>query len=181
MSDRLVFVVMGVSGSGKTTVGAMLAGRLGWDYAEADAFHSEASLAKMAAGHPLDDADRGPWLAAIGRWIDDRIARGVPGVVTCSALKRAYRDLLRRPEVQLVYLAGTPELIGRRLAARHGHFFPPAMLASQFAALEPPAANEGVLEIDIDRTPAEIVDAILAATGAPGPAGPGGGATGPAR
>ena len=181
MPNRLVFVVMGVSGSGKTTVGAMLAGRLGWDYAEADAFHSEANLAKMASGHSLDDADRWPWLAAIVRWIDDRIARGVPGVVTCSALKRAYRDILRRPQVQIVYLAGAQELIARRLAARHGHFFPPAMLASQFAALEPPAADEGVIEIGIDRTPAEIVDAIIAATGTTGTAGSGGEATGPAR
>lgn len=122
MPNQLVFVIMGVSGSGKTTVGEMLAGRLGWGYAEADAFHSEANLAKMASGHPLDDADRGPWLAAIARWIDDRIARGVPGVVTCSALKRAYRDILRRPQVQIVYLAGAQELIARRLAARHGHF-----------------------------------------------------------
>lgn len=181
MTNRLVFVVMGVSGSGKTTVGAMLAGRLGWDYAEADAFHSEANLAKMAAGHPLDDADRGPWLAAIARWIDDRIARGVPGVVTCSALKRAYRDILRRPQAQIVYLSGTQELIARRMAARHGHFFPAAMLATQFAALEPPAADEGVIEIGIDRTPVEIVDAIIAATGATGAAGSGGGATEPAR
>ena len=181
MPNRLVFVIMGVSGSGKTTVGEMLARRLGWDYAEADAFHSEANLAKMASGHPLDDTDRSPWLAAIARWIDDRIARGVPGVVTCSALKRAYRDILRRPQAQIVYLAGTQELIGRRMAARHGHFFPPAMLASQFAALEPPTADEGVLEIGIDRAPAEIVDAILAATGATRAAGSGGGATGPAR
>lgn len=173
MSDRLVFVVMGVSGSGKTTVGELLAARLGWDYAEADAFHPPANLAKMAAGHPLDDADRGPWLAAIARWIDDRIARGAPGVVTCSALKRAYRDVLRRPEVQFVYLAGTPELIAERLAARHGHFFPPALLASQFADLEPPAAGEeAVIEVGIDRAPAEIVDAILAASGASATSGP---------
>jgi gluconokinase len=162
--DRIVFVVMGVSGSGKTTVGAMLAGRLGWDYAEADAFHSEANLAKMASGQPLDDADRWPWLAAIARWIDARIARGAPGVVTCSALKRAYRDVLRRPQVQIVHLAGAQQLIARRLAARHGHFFPPAMLASQFAALEPPTADEGVIEIRVDLPPSEIVDAILAAT-----------------
>jgi gluconokinase len=170
--NRLVFVIMGVSGSGKTTVGEMLAGRLGWDYAEADAFHSEANRAKMASGHPLDDADRRPWLEAIARWIDDRIARGVPGVVSCSALKRAYRDILRRPEAQIVYLAGSQELIARRMAARHGHFFPAAMLASQFAALEPPAADEDVIEIGIDRTPAEIVDAIIAATGATAAAEP---------
>lgn len=160
---------MGVSGSGKTTVGELLAGRLGWDYAEADAFHPEANVAKMAAGHPLDDADRQPWLMAIAHWIDDRIARGAPGVVTCSALKRAYRDILHRPEVLFVYLAGSPELIAQRLSARHGHFFPPALLASQFADLEPPAAGEeAVIEVGVDRAPAEIVEAIIHASGAAG-------------
>src|ERR1044071_9702771 len=94
-----VLVIMGVSGSGKTTVGSLLAGRLGWPYAEADAFHSDANVAKMASGQPLTDEDRWPWLAAIAAWIEDRIARREPGVVTCSALKRAYRDVLRRPEV----------------------------------------------------------------------------------
>jgi gluconokinase len=156
---------MGVSGSGKTTVGALLAGRLGWPYAEADAFHPDANVAKMAAGHPLDDDDRRPWLAAIGAWIDERVARRGTGVVTCSALKRRYRDVLRRPEVQFVYLEGGRELIARRLAARHGHFFRAEMLDSQFADLEPPAPDESVITVPIDGTPAEIADAILLATG----------------
>jgi gluconokinase len=164
MPPRLL-VVMGVSGSGKTTVGALLAGRLGWPYAEADGFHSPENLAKMAAGHPLTDDDRWPWLRAIGAWIDGQLARGQRGVVTCSALKRAYRDVLRRPEVQVVYLHGSRELIAERMSARHGHFFKPAMLDSQFAALEEPAPDEGILTVPIGGTPAEITDAIVAATG----------------
>lgn len=165
MADRRVFVVMGVSGSGKTTVGALLAGRLGWPYAEADAFHPEANVAKMAAGHPLDDDDRRRWLAAIAAWIDERIARRETGVITCSALKRRYRDVLRRPEVQFVYLAGSRELIARRLLARHGHFFRAEMLDSQFADLEPPSPDEDVVTVPIDGTPADTVDEVVAATG----------------
>ena len=121
MKRGSLLVVMGVSGSGKTTVGSLLAGRLGWAYAEADGFHSEANVAKMAAGRPLSDEDRAPWLAAIAAWLDERIARSEPGVVTCSALKRKYRDVLRRPEVEFIYLQGSQALIARRLAARHGH------------------------------------------------------------
>lgn len=154
---------MGVSGSGKTTVGELLAARLGWPYADADSFHPEANVAKMAAGRPLDDDDRRPWLAAIAAWIDDRIARRETGVVTCSALKRRYRDVLRRPEARFVYLEGSQEVIARRLAARTGHFFKPGMLASQLADLEPPALDEAAVTVSIDATPAEIVDAILAA------------------
>jgi gluconokinase len=165
MADRLELVIMGVSGSGKTTVGALLAGRLGWQYAEADAFHPEANVTKMAAGHPLDDADRWPWLAAIAGWIDARIARREPGVVSCSALKRRYRDVLRRPEVRFIYLEGSRELIAQRLAARHGHFFRPEMLASQFADLELPAPDEDVITVPIDRDPAQIVDVIVQAIG----------------
>jgi len=167
-----VLVVMGVSGSGKTTVGSLLAGRLGWPYAEADDFHSEANVAKMAAGRPLTDEDRRPWLAAIAAWLDDRIARHGAGVVTCSALKRAYRDVLRRPEVGFVYLEGSQELIARRLAARHGHFFRAEMLASQFADLEPPAPDEAAVTVPIGGAPDAIVQAILDATGV---------ATGPGR
>ena len=159
-----VLLVMGVSGSGKTTVGALLAGKLGWTYAEADEFHPPANVAKMAAGHPLTDEDRWPWLQAIRAWIGAQLARGEPGVVTASALKRAYRDLLRGPGVTLVYLHGTRELIGRRMAARHGHFFKPARLDSQFAALEEPTPDEGVVTVPIDGTPAQIADAIVAAT-----------------
>lgn len=157
---------MGVSGSGKTTVGALLAGRLHWPYAEADAFHPPANVAKMADGHPLTDDDRWPWLSAIGDRIDERIARGEPGVVTCSALKRKYRDVLRRPEVTLVYLKGDHDLIAQRLAARHGHFFKPALLESQFADLEEPTPDEHVVTVPIGGPPSEIVEEIMAATGA---------------
>ena len=172
-----VLVVMGVSGSGKTTVGSLLAGRLGWPYAEADAFHSDANVAKMAAGHPLTDEDRWPWLAAIAAWIDERIAHREAGVVTCSALKRRYRDVLRRPEVRIVYLEGSQPLIAHRMAARHGHFFKAEMLASQFADLEPPAPDEAVLTVSIGGSPAEIAEAIIAAL-EPGIGGATGGATG---
>lgn len=160
-----VLIVMGVAGTGKTTVGAMLAGRLHWLYAEADDFHPAANVEKMAAGTPLTDADREPWLAAIGRWIDERAAAGEPGVVTCSGLKRAYRDRLRqgRPQVRMVFLQGSRELIARRLAARHGHFMRAEMLDSQFADLEPPEPDEGVTEVSVEPPPNEIVDAILRA------------------
>jgi gluconokinase len=156
---------MGVSGSGKSTVGALVAGKLHRAYAEADDFHPAANVAKMAAGHPLTDEDRWPWLAAIGRWIDERIAKGEPGVVTCSALTRKYRDVLRRPEARIVYLRGSRELIAQRLAARPGHFFKADMLASQLAALEEPAPDEGVATVDIGGTPEEIADAVVAAAG----------------
>jgi gluconokinase len=158
-----ILLVMGVSGTGKTTVGLLLAGRLGWSYADADDFHPDANVAKMTAGQPLTDDDRWPWLEAIGRWIDERRAAGQPGVVSCSALKRAYRDLLRhgRPEVRGIFLDGSRELIGRRLLARHGHFMKADMLDSQFADLERPAPDEPALVVSVDATPAEIVDTIL--------------------
>jgi gluconokinase len=163
--DRSVILLMGVSGSGKTTVGALLARQLGWKYAEADSFHPPANIEKMAAGHPLDDEDRRPWLAAIATWIDATIAAGEPAVVTCSALKRAYRDQLGagRPQVQMVYLKGDRDLIAARLAARQGHFFTAAMLDSQFADLEEPTADEGALVVSIAGTPKKIVEDILAA------------------
>jgi gluconokinase len=164
MRPRSLLVVMGVSGSGKSTVGAELAARLGVAYAEGDAFHSPANIEKMAAGKPLDDDDRWPWLDAIGAWLDAQIARGAPGVVTCSALKRSYRDRLRdgRPDVQLVHLHGTRELLDARMGARQGHFFTAAMLDSQLAALEPPAADERVVVVPIHGSPSDIVDSILA-------------------
>jgi gluconokinase len=160
-----IIVVTGVAGSGKTTVGAMLAGRLGWTYAEADDFHPAANLAKMAAGHPLTDDDRWPWLEAIGRWIDARRAAHEPAVVSSSGLKRAYRDLLRRgrPEVRVVFLDGDRELIEKRLLARQGHFMKAGMLDSQFADLEPPQPDEGVVTIHVDRTPPEVVEEITRA------------------
>ena len=155
-------LVLGVAGSGKTTVGAMLAGKLGWQYADADDFHPVANVEKMAAGHPLTDADRWPWLHAIAAWMDVQIAAGQPAVVTCSALKRAYRDVLRRPEVQMVYLHGSPDLIAARLASRQGHFFKREMLDGQFATLQEPEPDEHVITVSIEGTPLQVVDAILA-------------------
>jgi gluconokinase len=169
MAGPPIVVVMGVSGSGKTTIGALLAGQLGWLYAEADDFHPRSNVEKMAAGHPLTDEDRRPWLEAIGRWIDERRAAGEPGVVTCSALKRSYRDVLRkdRPEVRVVYLDGSHDLIASRLVARHGHFFAADMLDSQFADLEPPAPDEDVLSVPIDGTPPDVVARIVEGFGLP--------------
>ncbi len=155
-------LVLGVAGSGKTTVGAMLAGKLGWQYADADDFHPVANVEKMAAGHPLTDADRWPWLQAMAAWIDVQIAAGQPAVVSCSALKRAYRDVMRRPEVQMVYLHGSPDLIAARLTSRQGHFFKREMLDSQFATLQEPEPDEHVITVSIDGTPLQVVDAILA-------------------
>jgi gluconokinase len=164
----LVLVLMGVSGSGKTTVGKLLAERLGAAFADADDFHSAANKAKMHAGTPLDDADRKPWLAAIAAQLDHWRAEGRRGIVTCSALKRAYRATLvaGRPDVQLVYLKGDQDLITHRLAGRHGHFMPASLLDSQFATLEEPAPNEGALIVDIDKTPEAIVAEIMKAIGA---------------
>jgi gluconokinase len=160
--EHSIVVVMGVAGSGKTTVGAMLAGRLGWQYADADDFHPAANVEKMAAGHPLTDEDRWPWLHAIAAWIDVQIAAGQPAVVSCSALHRAYRDVFRRPEVQMVYLNGSPDVIAARLASRQGHFFKREMLDSQFATLEEPGPDEQVITVSIDGTPLQVVDRILA-------------------
>jgi gluconokinase len=160
--EHSIVVVMGVAGSGKTTVGAMLAGRLGWQYADADDFHPAANVEKMAAGHPLTDEDRWPWLHAIAAWIDVQIAAGQPAVVSCSALHRAYRDVFRRPEVQMMYLNGSRSLIEARLASRQGHFFKREMLDSQFATLEEPEPDEHVITVSIDGTPLQVVDRILA-------------------
>jgi gluconokinase len=162
---RPIVVVTGVAGSGKTTVGSMLARRLGWRYAEADDFHPKANLDKMAAGQPLTDDDRWPWLRALAAWIDERRSAHEPAVVSCSALKRRYRDVLRdaRPEVRLVFLTASRELIGSRLRARHGHFMKEAMLDSQLADLEVPTKNEGAVTIPVDAAPAEVVDHVVRA------------------
>jgi gluconokinase len=159
----IVLVVMGVSSSGKTTVGKLLAERLGWHYQEGDALHPPENVAKMSGGTPLTDADRIPWLQRIADQIDDWRGRGEPGVVTCSALKRAYRDIIigSRRDVGLVYLRGSRELIGRRMAARKGHFMPTALLDNQFATLEEPGPEEPAITIDVGGTPAEVVDEIL--------------------
>jgi len=151
-------IVMGVTGSGKTTVGALLAGRLGWDFEEGDSLHPPENIAKMSSGHALTDADRWPWLRKIGEWIDDEAGRGRSVVVSCSALKRSYRDLLRdgRPELVFLYLAGTKEEIGERLAQRHGHFMPPSLLDSQLADLEPLGPDEPGVTVSIVGRPEQI-------------------------
>jgi gluconokinase len=160
-----ILLVTGVSGSGKTTVGELLARRLGWEYAEADDFHPEENLAKMVAGHPLTDADREPWLDAIAAWIDGTTAAGRSGVVSCSALKRTYRDRLRagRPSVRLIYLDADRRTISARLAARRGHFFPAKLLDSQFADLEPPTDDERPYRftVTVDTESADIVEHLV--------------------
>ncbi|MFE1546292.1 gluconokinase, GntK/IdnK-type [Streptomyces sp. NPDC058718] len=159
---RLVLVV-GVSGSGKSTVGRLLAERLGWAYGDADEFHSEVHRAKMAAGHPLTDSDREPWLDAVKGWMDQVTAAGERAVVACSALKRAYRDrlLAGRPDAVLVYLHGSRELLESRLASRHGHFFPAALLDSQLAVFQEPEPDEHPVVVEIDQPPEAVVTAVL--------------------
>ncbi|WP_327280094.1 MULTISPECIES: gluconokinase [unclassified Streptomyces] len=159
-----VLVVMGVAGTGKTTAGRLLADALDLPYVEGDAFHPAANIAKMSAGIPLDDADRRPWLDAIGAWIRDRPA-GRGAVVAASALKRAYRDRLRKaaPDVVFVHLTGERPLIERRMAARTGHFMPTALLDSQFATLEPLRQDERGVVVDVSGPPEEITERALAA------------------
>ncbi|MDQ4009321.1 MAG: gluconokinase [Actinomycetota bacterium] len=157
------FVVMGVSGSGKSTVASLLASRTGCALAEGDDFHSSSSIARMAAGRPLDDSLRVPWLAAIASWLAERAAHGECAVVSCSALTRAYRNVLRGagPDVRMVHLAGPRELVAQRLAARRGHFMPPELLDSQYAALEPLQADEPGITVDLTATPEQIADEVL--------------------
>jgi gluconokinase len=155
-------VVMGVAGSGKTTVAALLAGRLGASFAEGDDFHSPANVAKMAAGHPLDDDDRWPWLRGIRDWFAAELGEGRSAVVPCSALRRSYRDLLETAgDVRFVHLTGTYDLLRERIQGRAGHFMKPEMLDSQLAALEPLQDDEPGLAVDIGPRPDQIVDEIL--------------------
>ncbi len=160
-----VLVLMGVSGCGKSTVAGVLAGRLGWDLGEGDDLHPPENVAKMAVGHPLTDEDRWPWLRRVAGWITEHTEDGRPGIITCSALKRRYRDVLRGEHVVFVYLAGTREEIGARLRARHGHYMPAALLDSQFDALEPPAQDERALEVDITPPPGDQADFIMSRLG----------------
>jgi gluconokinase len=159
----IVVVLMGVSGSGKTTVAALLAAAMHAKFQEGDDLHPEANVQKMHSGQPLNDADRIPWLHAIAGVIDDWRARGQSGVLTCSALKRAYRDIIigERPDVTLVYLKGSRELIARRMAARHEHFMPVALLDSQFATLEEPTADEKPVVVSVDSSPQATVEMIV--------------------
>lgn len=154
-----VIVVMGVSGAGKSTVARRLASRLGWDFEEGDALHSASNLAKMAAGEALTDADRAPWLAAVVSWIDTELAASRHGVITCSALKRSYRDQLRRPGVLFLLLDVPRPELERRVTHRHGHFMPASLLDSQLQALEPPAGDEDAVTV---QSGAEGVDAVVA-------------------
>ena len=156
-------VVMGVSGSGKSTIADRLAARLGWRYEDADKFHPPANVAKMSAGQPLTDEDRWPWLQAIADEIDRLSAAGERAVIACSALKRAYRDVLvhGRDDVRIVFLDGTQDLIAARLAARKGHFMPPGLLASQFKTLERPRSDERPITVSIDAPVEKIVDDIV--------------------
>jgi len=158
-----VIVVMGVSGSGKTTVAALLAGRLNWEFEDGDWLHPEANVEKMHRGIALTDEDRWPWLRAIAAWIDEKRHEGRHGVVACSALKRSYRDVLigERGDVRLVYLKGDEALIARRITARHGHFMPATLLHSQFETLEEPGEDERPITVAIDARPAQIVSRIV--------------------
>jgi gluconokinase len=167
VSPPNALVVMGVSGSGKTTIGNELARRLGWEFVDGDWFHPAANVEKMHAGIPLTDEDRGPWLAAIARWIDEMRAAGRHGIVACSALKRRYRAVLvgQRSDVLLVYLHGDAELIARRIATRHEHFMPASLLASQFEALEEPGPDEHAIVVSVAASPREIVAEIVTQLG----------------
>jgi gluconokinase len=164
MKSPRVIIVMGVAGSGKSTIGAALADAVHGEFHDADDFHPAANIAKMAAGHPLDDADRAPWLATLRREVIDAAPAGTPTVLACSALKRAYRDELGvgTSGVALVYLEGSSETLTRRLSDRHGHFMRPEMLASQLASLEAPSPGEG-LTISIVQPVDEIVRKIRSA------------------
>jgi gluconokinase len=162
-----IVVVTGVAGTGKTTVGRALAARLGWPYAEGDSFHPPANVRAISAGLPLTDAQRWPWIERIASWIDGQLRGGQPGVVSCSALRRAYRERLTggRAEVALVFLDGPPSLTAARLAARRGHFAGPGILDSQLASLERPAADEGAVTVDVTKSPTAIVYDIVSALG----------------
>ncbi|PZE62268.1 gluconokinase [Curtobacterium sp. MCPF17_001] len=159
--DPQVLVVMGVSGSGKSTVAAMVADELGWEFAEGDSMHPEANVAKMHAGTALTDEDRWPWLDVVAGWIRGHLDAGTNGVVTCSALKRSYRDVLRASGVVFVHVAADRALLEERMSSRSGHFMPASLLASQLATLEPPQPDEAHLTVTADRSPEEESAEVL--------------------
>jgi carbohydrate kinase (thermoresistant glucokinase family) len=159
----VVLVLMGVSGSGKTTVARILAGRLGWLIQEGDELHPEANIEKMTAGQPLTDADRLSWLLAVADWVDGRLDAGENGIITCSALKRSYRDVINRrgSGVVFVFLSGTKAAIAPRVVARQAHFMPSSLLDSQFVDLEEPGPDEPHIRVDVGLLPGAIAEAIL--------------------
>lgn len=157
----MIVIVFGVSGAGKTAVGKLLANNLGWRFYEADDYHSRANIEKMHNGVPLTDADRWPWLESLRELIERLIDAGENAVLACSALKRAYRERLRvSGEVKFVFLRGDYALIAKQLQHRRGHFMNPGLLQSQFADLEEPEPDEGVLTIELGRTPPELVEEV---------------------
>jgi gluconokinase len=163
-------IVMGVSGVGKTTVAKGLSTLLGWTFAEGDAFHSPANVEKMASGHPLTDDDRWPWLRAIGAWMSEQIEAGQPSVVTCSALRRVYRDLLRdgRPEVCFLHLVADEGLVADRMSSRTDHYMPTSLLRSQYDTLEPLEPDEPGAAVSVDGTASQVLRRAVAALGLPG-------------
>ena len=154
---------MGVSGSGKSTIASMLAARLGYTYVDGDWLHPESNVEKMRSGVPLTDEDRWPWLEAIAARAQRLRGEGTGAVIACSALRRAYREILMAKDARLVYLEGDRDTVARRLGSRDGHFMPPALLESQFAALEPPSPEENPIVVSIARAPEEIVGEIIGA------------------
>ena len=167
VDQPVVLVLMGVSGCGKSTVAGLLAGRLGWASEEGDDLHPQVNKDKMAAGHPLDDEDRWPWLHKVADWVDERLDAGESGLITCSALKRTYRDIIDRrgSGVVFVYLAGSRETIAARLGARQGHYMPSSLLDSQFADLEEPAPDEPVVQVDVGPPAPVIAENVIEALG----------------
>ena len=158
----MIILLMGVSGCGKTTVGVNLAANLGWEYQEGDALHPPENILKMSDGIPLNDDDRKPWIAKVSDWIDSYCMAGRDGVISCSALKKSYRQIIigNHNDVHLVYLRGTRELLSPRLMQRRGHFMPPDLLESQLELLEEPSADEHAIVVTIDRTPNDVVRSI---------------------
>jgi gluconokinase len=156
-----VLVVMGVTSAGKSTIAGILAGQLGWDFAEGDDLHPAANVAKMSAGTPLTDEDRWPWLDRVAAWIQNHTATGMPGIITCSALKRIYRDRLAGNDVVFAHLTASKDLIGQRLTARMDHFMPATLLDSQIATLEPPEADESAISVPVGRAPSEVAGEII--------------------
>jgi gluconokinase len=171
----VILIVAGVAGCGKSTVGALLAGRLRWTFADADSFHSEANVAKMRSGIPLTEEDRAPWLHVVAGWIDAEIAAGRSAVLACSALKRSYRDALLsgRPQVRMIFLQVDRDVLASRLTARPGHFFPRKLMESQLEILEPPEPDERVQTVVADGGPAQTaakIVGLLWPSGQPDPA-----------